>query len=63
MAVRLDEDPVRCEARYLFDSREAFETYERDHAPALREEGLRAFPLDLGLSYTRTTGTVIAHSP
>ncbi len=59
-AVRLDGDPVTCEVRYHFADRAAFETYERDRAPALREEGLSRFPLDLGLSYRRSVGAVTA---
>jgi hypothetical protein len=57
-AVRLDGDPVTCEVHYHFADRVAFETYERDHAPALREEGLSRFPLELGLSYRRSVGEV-----
>ena len=58
--VRLDGEPVRCEARYGFASRGAFETYERDHAPRLRAEGLERFPLEMGLTYVRTTGEIVA---
>ena len=58
LAVRLDGESVRCEARYVFASRQAFETYEREHAPRLREEGLTLFPLDLGLEYSRSVGEI-----
>lgn len=58
--VRLDGTPSVCEARYLFDSRAAFERYERDQAPRLRTEGLAAFPLERGLRHTRTTGERVA---
>ena len=62
--VRLDpvgqEGDVVCEARYTFASRQAFEAYERDHAPRLRQEGLELFPLSLGLSYSRSLGTLEA---
>lgn len=44
------------EARYRFADRAAFEAYERDHAPRLREEGLSVFPS--GISYRRVTGMV-----
>ena len=57
--VRLDGSPASCEARYLYDSREDFEAYERDHAPRLRAEGLRRFPPEAGLAYTRTIGEVV----
>ena len=56
---RLDGSPPRIEVRYLFESREAFNTYEREHAPRLRNEGLKEFPLDRGLSYVRGVGTVV----
>ena len=42
--------------RYQFASQEAFEKYDSEKAPALREEGLEKFPLSLGLEYHRTTG-------
>ena len=70
-AVRVD-DPrsgapesgeVRCEARYRFASRRAFAAYERDHAPRLRAEGLAKFPLELGLTYERTVGEIVAAYP
>lgn len=59
--VRLDGDTTRCEVRYRFPSREAFATYERDHAPRLRAEGLAKFPLERGLTYERTTGEFVDH--
>jgi hypothetical protein len=58
-AVRLDGEPITCEARYIFPSRASFERYERDHAPRLRQEGLARFPLARGLHYERTVGEVI----
>lgn len=56
--VRLDGDPITLEVRYRFPSRDAFDAYERDHAPALRDEGLRRFPLERGLRYERSVGTI-----
>jgi hypothetical protein len=58
--VRLDGDETICEVRYHFESRASFETYERDHAPRLREEGLSRFPLERGLTYERAVGEVVA---
>ena len=58
--VKLDSEPLIYEVRYAFISREAFDQYENDHAPKLRAEGLKRFPLELGLKYRRTTGTVVA---
>ena len=57
--VRVDGDNIRYDIRYVFDSRDEFEVYERDHAPRLREEGLARFPLSLGLSYTRAAGEIV----
>ena len=57
--VRLDGEPLRIEVRYRFADRAAFDRYERDHAPRLREEGLRRFPLERGLSYARRTGEIV----
>ena len=57
--VKMDGDPVRVEVRYRFESREAFNAYERDHAPRLRQAGLAKFPLNLGLSYIRSVGEVV----
>ncbi|MCA9643126.1 MAG: DUF4286 family protein [Polyangiaceae bacterium] len=51
------------EVHYTFASREAFATYERESAPRLREEGLRLFPLSLGLEYRRATFDVQGHYP
>ena len=42
--------------RYQFESQEAFEKYNSEKAPGLREDGLEKFPLSLGLEYQRTTG-------
>ena len=54
---------VRCEVRYHFASREEFDRYERDQAPRLRAEGLKRFPLERGLRYSRATGEVAARYP
>ena len=54
---------ARCEVRYLFSSRQDFERYEQDHAPRLREEGLKRFPMSLGLRYTRSTGEIVDRYP
>lgn len=56
----LDGETPRFEVRYLFPSRQAFERYERDHAPRLRSEGLARFPLEKGVQYQRTLGSVAA---
>ena len=50
------------EVRYHFPSREHFARYEREHAPRLRAEGLKLFPVERGVSYRRTVGTVLTRS-
>jgi 8-oxo-dGTP pyrophosphatase MutT (NUDIX family) len=56
--VELD-GPIRSfEVRYHFPTRAAFAAYERDHAPRLRAEGLRRFPIERGVVYQRAVGYV-----
>ena len=57
--VQMDGAPLFFEIRYEFASRAAFETYEQDHAPRLRAEGLARFSPDRGMKYQRSTGTVV----
>lgn len=63
MIVRLDraqaKDPIRCEVRYLFSTRENFDRYVEHHAPALRADGLKRFPPDRGIRFERTVGEVV----
>lgn len=56
--VALDTPAHAFEVRYHFPSREALEKYEREHAPLLRAEGLRLFPVEKGIHYRRSTGVV-----
>jgi isopentenyldiphosphate isomerase len=48
------------EVRYRYPSRHAFTLYERDHAPPLRADGLRRFPVERGVTYRRATGLTLA---
>ena len=59
--IRFDEDGPgdRCEVRYHFPSREAFNGYERNHAPRLRAAGLKRFGTQRGITYERRTGDVL----
>jgi hypothetical protein len=57
--VRIDDPLPTFEVRYEFPSREAFESYEKRHAPRLRREGLARFPAEAGVRYQRTTGEVV----
>lgn len=46
------------ETQYVFPSRKAFDTYVRDHAPALRADGLKNFPPESGVTYTRQVAEI-----
>jgi hypothetical protein len=65
VVVRMDTDDEShvAEVRYQFKDRQSFAAYESDHAPRLREEGLKHFPPDRGLRYERQTGEVVARCP
>jgi hypothetical protein len=58
--VHMDGTVASYEVRYHFPSREVFATYEKEHAPRLRADGLRLFPPDRGVSYRRTVGVVLS---
>lgn len=50
--------PAVVETQYVFPSRKALETYLRDHAPALRADGLKHFPPESGVTFTRQVAEV-----
>ena len=50
------------EVRYEFASEKDFVTYQKDHAPALQEEGLKLFPPENGFKYSRTNGKFLFKS-
>ena len=56
--VRLQGDSLQVETRYRFPDRAAFDRYERDHAPALRADGLARFG-EAGIRFERTVGTIL----
>lgn len=60
-AVRVSDpgEPAVVEARYRFPDRAAFDRYEREHAPALRAEGLERFGPGRGIVFERTIGTIL----
>ena len=61
-------DPVRgepvesaiVETQYVFPSRKAYDAYIRDHAPALRADGLKHFPPDSGVTSERQVAEIAA---
>jgi hypothetical protein len=57
--VELDGPARSLEVRYHFPSREAFEQYEKEHAPRLRAGGLQRFPAERGITYRRSLGIVV----
>jgi hypothetical protein len=50
------------ETQYSFPSRKAFDAYIRDHAPALRADGLKHFPPDSGVTFERRLGELCYES-
>ncbi len=53
-------EPAIVETQYVFPSRTAFDTYLRDHAPALRADGLKHFPPESGIAYERQVAEIAA---
>jgi len=50
------------ETQYTFPSRAVFDAYVRNHAPALRADGLKHFPPDSGVTFERRTGELCYES-
>lgn len=48
------------EVRYRFANQSALDAYVAEHAPRLREDGLRRFPPDRGVRFDRRVGTLVA---
>jgi len=57
--VELDGPAHAFEVRYHFPARAVFDRYEKDFAPRLRAEGLKLFPVERGIAYRRSLGTII----
>lgn len=64
--VRLDPEPAapstpkpRVMTQYIFSTRDTFDRYIAHHAPSLRADGLKRFPPDRGITFTRQQGTII----
>jgi hypothetical protein len=51
--------PPQVETRYIFSTRELFEAYLRDAAPALRAQGLQRFGPARGVRFERRIAEVI----
>lgn len=55
-----DAAPAVVETQYVFPSRKALDTYLRDHAPALRADGLKHFPPESGVTFARQIAEIAA---
>ncbi len=55
-----DAAPAVVETQYVFPSRKALDSYLRDHAPALRADGLKHFPPESGVTFTRQIAEIAA---
>jgi len=53
-----DSAPAVVEVQYVFRSRKAFDTYLRDHAPALRADALKHFPPESGITFERQVAEI-----
>jgi hypothetical protein len=64
VVVAVDEPPrpLKVVCRYIFANREAYDQYVTEHAPKLRAEGMALFGPELGVSFERSVGKVIARS-
>lgn len=62
MIVRLDPDAAgkpRVMTQYVFSTREVFDHYVAQHAPALRADGLERFPPERDVRMERMIGTIV----
>src|SRR5690606_41091277 len=63
MIVRLEPDgpgeAPTVEVRYVFSTHENYDRYVREHAPALRADGLKRFPPERGVVFRRTVGVIV----
>lgn len=59
MIVRLEGSPIRVQTQYVFSTRETFDRYVQREAPALRAEGLKRFPPERGIAFSREIGEII----
>ncbi len=46
------------ETQYVFPSRKAFDSYVRDHAPALRDDAMKHFPPESGVVFARQVAEI-----
>lgn len=53
-----DTAPAVVETQYVFPSRKIFDTYLRDHAPALRADALKHFPPESGVTLLRQVAEI-----
>jgi hypothetical protein len=53
-----DTAPAIVETQYAFPSRKAFDTYLRNHAPALREDAMKHFPPESGVMFARQVAEI-----
>lgn len=58
-----DTERAVVETQYSFPSRKAFDTYIRDHAPALRSDAVQHFPPESGVTWERQVAEVAAELP
>ena len=58
-----DTAPAVVETQYVFPSRKAFDTYIRDHAPALRSDAVKHFPPESSVTWERQVAEIAIELP
>jgi hypothetical protein len=53
-----DSAPAIAETQYVFPSRKAYDTYIRDHAPAMRADAQKHFPPESGVTFARQVAEI-----
>ena len=61
--IEIESDLPCFQVNYQFESVHAFARYESEHAPRLRHDSLKRFPISKGISYSRTLGEIRGRFP
>ncbi|MGD9693814.1 MAG: DUF4286 family protein [Phycisphaerales bacterium] len=59
MIIRLEGPTLRVQTQYVFSTRETFDRYVERDAPALRADGLKRFPPERGIAFSREIGEIV----
>ncbi len=59
MIIRIEGAPIRVRTQYVFSTRETFDRYVERDAPGLRADGLKRFPPERGITFSRDIGEIV----